>query len=328
MSIRPSKRERAGFLDATTSQLESLHLWMFARARQAFSPALQCLFFLCLVGTAFAGVGGSISGTVKDPSGAAIVAASVVLANVHTGVEQSASTDARGAYTFPVLPVGDYVLAVSHTGFRPYRRTGIVLDANSSLLMDVVLQIGERTDAVTVSESAVHLETYSSQVGEVINGEQMSTMPLDGRSFTDLLSLQPGVVPSTSINSETVQDVGASALSPSGDLNPGTISIHGQREFANAFIVNGSDSEEDVNMGTAIIPNLDSSSAFSPAILTRSTENSAAGRSTSSPSPAATRFTVICSSSCAIRIWTRAIISRPIAEHLFRTSSVGPSADR
>ena len=59
-----------------------------------------------------------------------------------------------------------------------------------------------------------------------------------------------------------MQDVGASALSPSGDLNPGTISIHGQREFANAFIVNGSDSEEDVNMGTAIIPNLDSIAEF------------------------------------------------------------------
>jgi hypothetical protein len=76
------------------------------------------------------------------------------------------------------------------------------------------------------------------------------------------LSLQAGVAPSTSITSNTVQDVGASALSPSGDLNPGTISIHGQREFANAFIVNGSDSEEDVNMGTAIIPNLDSIAEF------------------------------------------------------------------
>ena len=83
-----------------------------------------------------------------------------------------------------------------------------------------------------------------------------------GRSYTDLLALQPGVAPVTSITSDTVQDVGASALSPSGDLNPGTISINGQREFANAFIVNGSDVEEDVNMGAAIIPNLDSIAEF------------------------------------------------------------------
>ena len=78
----------------------------------------------------------------------------------------------------------------------------------------------------------------------------------------DLLSLQPGVAPATSINANTVQDVGASVFSPSGDLNPGTISINGQREFANAFIVNGSDAEEDVNMGTSIIPNLDSIAEF------------------------------------------------------------------
>jgi len=225
------------------------------------SLACLCLPFFML-GTAIAGVGGSISGTVKDPSGAAIALASVVLVNSSTGVRQSTAADARGAYTFPVLPVGGYVLEVNHPGFRPYRRTGIMVDVNSALLLDIVLQVGKRTDAVTVSDSAVHLETYSSQVGEVINGEQMSSVPLNGRSYTDLLSLQPGVVPSTSISSDTVQDVGASALSPSGDLNPGTISIHGQREFANAFIVNGSDSEEDVNMGTAIIPNLDSIAEF------------------------------------------------------------------
>jgi hypothetical protein len=220
-----------------------------------------CLL-LCLLGTTWAGVGGSISGTIKDATGAAIAQASVSLLNTGTGVRQSTTADGRGAYTFPVLQVGSYVLEVNYSGFKPYRRTGIVLDTNSALLLDVVLQVGERTDAVTVSESAVHLETYSSQMGEVINSEQINAVPLNGRSYTDLLALQPGVAPATSITSATVQDVGASALSPSGDLNPGTISISGQREFANAFIVNGSDSEEDVNMGTAIIPNLDSIAEF------------------------------------------------------------------
>jgi Carboxypeptidase regulatory-like domain len=221
----------------------------------------SCLF-LALLGTAWAGVGGSISGTVKDPSGAAIPNASVALLNSGTGATQTAATDTHGAYNFPVLPVGTYVLEVNHDGFKPYRRTGIVLDANGALLVDVALQVGERTDAIIVSDSAVHLETSTSQLGEVINSQQMNSVPLNGRSYTDLLSLQPGVAPQTSINVNTVQDVGASALSPSGDLNPGTVAINGQREFANAFIVNGSDSEEDVNMGTAIIPNLDSISEF------------------------------------------------------------------
>lgn len=266
MSVHTDYREFPISVIATRSQLRifpALARFLLAHVLRTFSKAALLLFSLfCFLGTAFAGVGGSVSGTVKDPSGAAIAGASVVLVNTSTGVRQSTTTDVRGAYTFAVLPVGGYVLEVNRPGFRLYRRTGIVLDANSDLLLDTVLQVGERTDTVTVSDSAVHLETYSSQVGEVISSEQMNAVPLNGRSFTDLLSLQAGVAPSSSITSDTVQDVGASALSPSGDLNPGTISIHGQREFANAFIVNGSDSEEDVNMGTAIIPNLDSIAEF------------------------------------------------------------------
>src|SRR6202167_3583368 len=220
-----------------------------------------CLY-LCLLGMAFAGVGGSISGTIKDQSGAAIAKASVTVLNTSTGVRQSAAADNRGTYTFPVLPVGDYVLEVNHPEFKPYRRTGIVIDANSALQLDIVLQVGERTDAITVSDNAARVETSSSQMGEVITGSTMTGVPLNGRSYTDLLALQSGVAPGTSITSSTVQDVGASAFSPSGDLNPGTVSINGQREFANSFMVNGSDVEEDVNMGTAIIPNLDSIAEF------------------------------------------------------------------
>jgi len=265
-------RNLAGYSDAIELQLELSNpsplqwcafLTDVKAVRRFFQTLLSCLCLAaCLLTTAWAGVGGSISGTVSDPSGAAIAQAPVSLLDAATGVRRSAITDGHGSYTFPVLPVSNYVLEVNHPGFKPYRRSGIVLDTNSALVLDVTLQVGERTDAVTVNDSAVHLDTYNSQMGEIINSEQMSAAPLNGRSFTDLLSLQPGVAPETSINSNTVQDVGASALAPSGDLNPGTISIHGQREFANAFIVNGSDSEEDVNMGTAIIPNLDSIAEF------------------------------------------------------------------
>ncbi|MGA9075511.1 MAG: carboxypeptidase-like regulatory domain-containing protein, partial [Candidatus Sulfotelmatobacter sp.] len=223
---------------------------------------LRLFLLLGLLGTSWAGVGGSISGTIKDPSGAAIAQSAVSLVNTGTGARQSATTDGRGTYTFPVLPIADYVLEVNHPGFKPYRRTGIALDANSALRVDAVLQVGERTDAITVSDNAAHVETSSSQMGEVIAGSMMTGVPLNGRSYTDLLALQSGVAPATSITSSTVQDVGASAFSPSGDLNAGNISINGQREFANSFMVNGSDVEEDVNMGTAIIPNLDSIAEF------------------------------------------------------------------
>src|SRR5271170_7224298 len=256
-------------LDATELQLAlilgcSPAMGAFVNTMQSLSKLSLCRLCLplCLLGAAFAGVGGSISGTIKDPSGAAITQAAVSLVNNSNGVRQSAASDGRGTYTFPVLPIGSYILEVNHPGFKPYRRTGITLDANSVLLLDVVLQVGQRTDTVTVSDNAAHVETLSSQMGEVIEGSTMTGVPLNGRSYTDLLALQSGVAPATSITSSTVQDVGASAFSPSGDLNPGTISINGQREFANSFIVNGSDVQEDVSMGAAIVPNLDSIAEF------------------------------------------------------------------
>jgi hypothetical protein len=216
----------------------------------------------CLALVTWAGVGGSISGSVKDSTGAAIPRATVTATNTSTGVRQSTITDDKGSYSFLSLPVGSYDIEVTSAGFKPYRRTDVVIDANGALIVDAALEVGGKNETVTVSDTAVHVEAISSQIGQVVTGTQMTAVPLNGRSFTDLLSLQPGVVPTTSITSSTVQDVGASALSPSGDLNPGTISINGQREFANAFLVNGSDVEEDVNMGSAIVPNLDSIAEF------------------------------------------------------------------
>jgi hypothetical protein len=221
---------------------------------------LAALFILAFA--ACAGVGGRISGTVKDSSGAVVTKATVSITNADTGVRQALATDDNGAYSFLNVQVGRYTLEVSADGFRPYQRTGIILDANSALTIDAVLEVGGQSDAVTVVDNQLHVDTTNTQIGEVITGTQMTAVPLNGRSYTDLLALQPGVAPVSSITSDTVQDVGASVLSPSGDLNPGTISINGQREFANAFIVNGSDVEEDVNMGAAIIPNLDSIAEF------------------------------------------------------------------
>ena len=232
-------------------------------ARYKILPRIVFLALVpCFAFVAWAGVGGNISGTVRDSSGAVVSKAAVTVTNIETGVGQTVSSDDKGIYSFLDLPVGRYDLTVAVPGFKPYKRPGVAIDVNSALQIDPILEIGEKNDTVSVSDTATHVETVSTQLGEVITGAQMTAVPLNGRSYTDLLSLQPGVAPVTSITSETVQDVGASALSPSGDLNPGTISINGQREFANAFIVNGSDVEEDVNMGAAIIPNLDSISEF------------------------------------------------------------------
>ena len=212
--------------------------------------------------TLWASDGGSLLGTITDPNGAAVSGAKVTATETSTAVKQTISADDRGFYSFQSLPVGRYDVQVDAAGFKPLRHAGVVMNVDSKVVVDASLVIGERTDAVTVSESAAHVETVDTQNGQVITGKQMTSVPLNGRSFTDLLSLQSGVAPVTTITSDTVQDVGATALAPSGDLNPGTISINGQREFANSFVLNGSDVEEDVNMGAAIVPNLDSIAEF------------------------------------------------------------------
>jgi len=224
--------------------------------------AVFLAFVLAVAHLAVAETSGRISGTVQDATGAVIAGAHVTVTNSETGVSRESSTDARGAYVFTNLPVGHYDVTIENAGFRPYRRTGIVLDVDNSLLVDAALEVGTANEEVRVQENAVEVDTSDTQLGEVISGKKITAVPLNGRSYTDLLALQPGVAPATSLSSDTQQDVGVSALSPSGGLNPGTISINGQREFANAFIVNGSDTEEDVNSGTAIIPNLDSIAEF------------------------------------------------------------------
>jgi hypothetical protein len=232
----------------------------FTCNKRFFRPIATFLPLLALA--LHAGSGGSILGTVTDPHGGAVPGAKITATEAATGATRRVASDAVGFYSFESLPIGRYDVDVEASGFQLFRRTGVILDLDRKVVVDAALAVGQRSEAITVSTGGAHVETVETQMGEVIGASQMTAVPLNGRSFTDLLALQSGVVPVTSLTSDTTQDVGVSAFSPSGGLNPGTISINGQREFANAFIVNGSDVEEDVNMGTAIIPNLDSIAEF------------------------------------------------------------------
>jgi hypothetical protein len=249
-------------MTAVDWQGQGLNLIVFLNLLKRLTLFLSLAMVMLAAVSSRAGTGGNVSGTVKDASGAVVPDATVSAKNLDTGVQVRGATNGRGFYSFPELPVGRYTIAIEKTGFKLYRRTAITVDTNRALTVDAVLDVGGEGDAVTVIDTAVHAETSETQMGEVISGRKMAAVPLNGRSYTDLLALQPGVVPTTSLTSNTQQDVGVSALSPSGGLNPGTISINGQREFSNAFTVNGSDAEEDVNSGTAIIPNLDSVAEF------------------------------------------------------------------
>jgi hypothetical protein len=216
-------------------------------------------------GALFAQVGGRITGTVKDPTGAAVSGAAVVAINATTGVQQETTANNQGVYTFPALAVGQYNIEISPPGFTPYRKTGVVINVSSSLQVDVTLQLAGQSTTVNVSEEAtqVQVEKSDTQLGQTITSQRITEVPLNGRSFTDLLAVQTGVTPvATSATSSTSSGGSFGAVAPSGGLNPGLFSVNGQRESANGFILNGANVEEGIAEGAAIIPNLDSIAEF------------------------------------------------------------------
>jgi hypothetical protein len=232
------------------------------RNARCFFPLPVLVLLPVLFLAAYAAIGGNVSGTVKDRTGSVISRATVTAVNLDTGVRQTIETNNAGVFSFAGLAVGHYDIEIVDTGFKPYRRSGVAVDVNSALIVDAVLDVGERSETVTVKESEAQVETASTQLGDVIASSSVAALPLNGRSYTDLLALQPGVVPITTITALTVQGLGQSVFSPSGDLNPGTLSINGQRESANGFMINGADAEETGSMTAAIIPDLDAIAEF------------------------------------------------------------------
>ncbi len=218
---------------------------------------------LFLSSAAWAGTTGSIAGTIKDQSGAVIPGAKLTVTHTTQGIQTKTTSDSKGDYTFPSLPVGRYDLQVIADGFKPQNRTGLTIDLDSALQIDLALELAQHVEEVTVAENDVRVETTSSQMGEVVTGKSMTAVALNGRSFTDLLALQPGIVPTTTQQQDSIVMAGASvAIAPSGTLNPGNQSISGQREDANGFMVNGGDVKELMNGGTSVVPNLDSIAEF------------------------------------------------------------------
>lgn len=217
-------------------------------------------FALLLVFSSFvwANDGGNLSGTVADPSGAVIAGAVVGLRNTASGAQVTTATAADGSYAFASLAAGSYQLTIEAPGFKPFRRDGLEIERDTAAKIDAKLELATDQHSVTVSDAGVLIETSSTQLGERVGGAKISGIPLNGRSFTDLVGLQPGILPASSQQPNAVVMSGATSAPPSGDLNPGNVSISGQRETANGFILNGSTVQEAFNMGTAIVPNLDS----------------------------------------------------------------------
>jgi hypothetical protein len=202
-----------------------------------------------------ADVTGTILGIVRDTSNAIVVGATVTATNTATNFSRQAVSTSNGEYRLLALPAGQYRLTATAPGFEQFVTTDIDLQINDELRIDVTLKVGGVKQSVTVEANPVQVETESTQLGQVIGTKQLLALPLNGRSFIDLLGLQAGVAPTTSESIQQDRPV-------SGILSAGNISVNGQRETANAFLVDGGDVSEGRNQGAGLIPNLDSIQEF------------------------------------------------------------------
>src|SRR6266481_6156137 len=231
---------------------------------------------ICLLVTIFAGLNlvaqqitGSIRGTVSDPSGAVVEAAAVTASQTETGLTRSAMTDHSGAYILLELPVGHYQLQVEAKGFRKYVQQGIILNVNETATIPVHLAVGAETQQVQVMADAQLIQGTVTSLGKAVLQREVLDLPLDGRNFTQLGLLQPGVAPLT----PGLQEAG-------GSLRDGqAYAVNGQRPESNNFLIDGASNFNGVDGGFVLRPPVDAITEFR--ILTHGS-NAEFGHSTGS----------------------------------------------
>ena len=232
------------------------HLSIFALILLALAGLLAGSVHPLLAATAF-----TIAGIVHDSTGGRIPNAHVAILSANQQAIE-AIAGPQGDFSVTVPASGSYQVQISADGFAPLGVTAELTDAQPEISLDLPLKIAVNAQTVEVTAESLAAETTSTQLGETLDSKKMESVPLNGRSFTDLMAVQPGIVPTSTAQPGAVIMTGVASTPPSGNANPGNLSISGQREASNGFRVNGSDVEEDVNMGTSIVPNLDSIDSF------------------------------------------------------------------
>lgn len=190
---------------------------------------------------------GTIFGTAKDPSGALLPGVNITVSNEATGLRRAVVTDDRGDYIVSLLPVGAYTVEAELAGFKRFSQKGINLSATENVRVDIVLELGEITEAVEVVGATPLIETRSAALGKIESQARIVELPLNGRNFLQLGMLQPGVAPPLrNIRAMTVGNT------PGGvDV---TFHVNGLRQSSNNFLLDGADNNE-VILGTAgVVP--------------------------------------------------------------------------
>jgi hypothetical protein len=198
-----------------------------------------------------------VTGSVRDTSAAVVPAATIKLTNVDTSVARKVQTNSAGSYAFPNVPPGHYGMEISASGFKPQLVTPFTLDVNQTLAMDFTLSVGLVQQSIDVSAQATAIEAATSELGIVVSERQVSDLPLNGRNFTQLLSLTPGATPisvgQNSGGSYTPVTKGAAFIIPA---------VNGQSNRSNFFMLDGLNNQGAFFNTYAIPPIIDAIQEF------------------------------------------------------------------
>ncbi|MBI3941020.1 MAG: TonB-dependent receptor [Acidobacteria bacterium] len=183
---------------------------------------------------------GGISGLVKDATGGVLPGASVTLTHVDTGSGQTALTDDRGRYHIPQLPLGNWEVRAELAGFQTAVRRGITLMVGQQVMVDFTLNVGQITEQVEVTGEAPQVETTGMALGGVVDTRRIQDLPLNGRNYFQLATLQPGVLLMTKANNELT-----------GIGRGEKLSVAGARMNSNTYTLDGTviNNKDNVNPG-------------------------------------------------------------------------------
>lgn len=202
----------------------------------------------------------SLNGTVRDSSGAVVANATVVLRNVDTTIEHSTTSNETGNYVFLNLPPGKYTLETSAGGFSSKQVEQFVLGVNQTATIDIALAVGSQKEIVSVVAEAEQLQASTADLGTVISTKQVNDLPLNGRNFTQLLSLTPGVAP-ISVSQNNMGGSGFSAPVARGSA-VNFPAINGQTNRSNYFLTDGIINQGSLLSTYAVPPIIDSIQEF------------------------------------------------------------------
>jgi hypothetical protein len=191
-----------------------------------------CLLLMILCVTTFAvaqSTDATISGLVVDSSGRVITDADIQILNEATGVQYTNKSNGAGIYTVSILPPGQYRVQVSKAGFKTLIKPGIILNVQSAVALNFVLPLGATSESITVDAGSSIINTTDATVGTVVDQKFVANIPLNGRSFQDLISMTPGIVTASPQTPSTSQGVAYS----------GDFSVNGQRTESNNYTVDG-----------------------------------------------------------------------------------------